>query len=82
VSEVSLAAILLMENAIDVSAGRAEPIGTERDYMLASLEFAATRARPGEDAHEALLRLIVGGSSIVFLLYSTAEKASAIHNPQ
>ncbi|MBI1382576.1 MAG: hypothetical protein GC161_15980 [Planctomycetaceae bacterium] len=74
------AAILLLENAIEVSAHRAAPIGTARDYLLASVELAMSHARPGETATEALARLIVSGSSIVHLLYEAAEKSHAVHN--
>ena len=72
---MSEAAILLLENSIEVSAGRAEPIGTARDYHVAAAEFAASRARHDETATEALAWLIVSGSSIVCLLYGAADKS-------
>jgi hypothetical protein len=72
---VSEPSLVLLEHALDVSAGRCEPCGTARDYLICALEFAASRAHPGEDAHAALLRLILDGSGIVETLYACAERA-------
>lgn len=72
---MSEAALFLIEDAVAVGAGRRAPVGTARDYTLAALEFAATRTRPGEDAHAALLRLILDGHGVVETLYACAERA-------
>lgn len=74
---MSEAALFLIEDALNVSAGRRAPLGTARDYTIAALEFAATRAEPGEDAHAALLRLILDGHGVVEVLYACAERADA-----
>ena len=68
--------LVLLEHALDVSAGRCDPIGTARDYLVCALEFAQHSARPGEDAHAALLRLILDGSGVVSILYQAAERAA------
>lgn len=68
-------ALCLVADAVAVGAGRSTPMGTARDYCIAALEFAASRAEPGEDAHAALLRLILDGSAIVETLYACAERA-------
>ncbi|HHH28514.1 MAG TPA: hypothetical protein ENK57_09230 [Polyangiaceae bacterium] len=71
-SELSL---VLLEDAVDVSAGRRAPLGTARDYLVCAVEFAGSRARSGEDAHAALLRLILDGSGVVSILYQAAYRA-------
>lgn len=68
--------LVLLEHALDVSAGRCDPCGTARDYLVCALEFAQHSARPGEDAHAALLRLILDGSGVVSILYQAAERAA------
>lgn len=67
--------LVLLEDAVDVSAGRRAPLGTARDYLICALEFAQHSARPGEDAHAALLRLILDGSGVVSILYQASERA-------
>lgn len=68
----------LLEEAIEVSAGRAAPAATEAEYVRAALVFAQHTARPGESPSEALERLILDGSSVTWLLYGAAEKAHAL----
>lgn len=68
----------LLAEAIEVSAGRSTPTATEAEFLGAAIDFAQSSARPGEDAHASLLRLIVSGSSVIWLLYGAAEKASAM----
>lgn len=75
-------ALCLIEDAVAVGAGRSEPMGTARDYGVAALEFAATRLRPGEDPHTALLRLICDGHALVETLYACAERADNPENSQ
>lgn len=67
--------LVLLEDAVDVSAGRRPPAGTAADYLRAAVEFAASRVAPGEDAHTALLRLICDGHGIVEILYAAASRA-------
>lgn len=69
-------ALCLVEDAVAVGAGRAAPMGTARDYTVAALEFAASRAKPGEHPTDALLRLILDGHAIVETLYACAERAN------
>lgn len=68
----------LLEEAIEVSAGRRAPSCTERDYLHAAIDAAGHFARPGESPSEALERLILDGSSCTFLLYGAAEAARAL----
>jgi hypothetical protein len=72
---VSEESLVLLEDAVDLSAGRRPPFGTAADYIRAAVEFAASRTTPGEDAHAALLRLILDGSGVVQILYQAAERA-------
>jgi len=69
-------AIDLLEEAIEVSAGRAAPAATEAEYIRAALAFAQHTARPGESPSEALERLILSGSSVTWLLYEAASVAA------